>query len=120
MKFLHTADLHIGRKIFEQSLIEDQKYILDEFEEIKENETKRIDELLNSTLNCKEDNNPTDNIIMRNLVDSVSNIKICYYNDEKDLDKICQTNNIGLNEILSKNKKYSCFKHKRVMLSGNE
>ena len=29
MKFLHTADLHIGRKIFEQSLIEDQKYILD-------------------------------------------------------------------------------------------
>lgn len=30
MKFLHTADLHIGRKIFEQSLIEDQKYILDQ------------------------------------------------------------------------------------------
>ena len=29
MKFLHTADLHIGRKIFEQSLIEDQRYILD-------------------------------------------------------------------------------------------
>ena len=29
MKFLHTADLHIGRKIFEQSLLEDQKIILD-------------------------------------------------------------------------------------------
>lgn len=34
MKFLHTADLHIGRKIFEQSLIEDQKYILDRITEI--------------------------------------------------------------------------------------
>lgn len=28
MKFLHTADLHIGKKIFERSLIEDQKCIL--------------------------------------------------------------------------------------------
>lgn len=30
MKFLHTADLHIGKKLFEQSLIEDQRFILDE------------------------------------------------------------------------------------------
>lgn len=30
MKFLHTADLHIGKKLFEQSLIDDQRYILDE------------------------------------------------------------------------------------------
>jgi len=29
MKFLHTADLHIGKKIYEQSLLEDQAYILD-------------------------------------------------------------------------------------------
>ena len=34
MKFLHTADLHIGKKIFEQSLIEDQYYILDRIYEI--------------------------------------------------------------------------------------
>ena len=34
MKFLHTADLHIGKKIFEQSLIEDQSYILDRIYEI--------------------------------------------------------------------------------------
>lgn len=30
MKFLHTADLHIGKKIFELSLLEDQKYILNQ------------------------------------------------------------------------------------------
>lgn len=30
MKFLHTADLHIGKKLYEQSLIEDQRFILDE------------------------------------------------------------------------------------------
>lgn len=34
MKFLHTADLHIGKKIYEQSLISDQKFILDRILEI--------------------------------------------------------------------------------------
>ena len=57
-----------------------------DFEEIKENETKRIDELLSSTLNLKDDNLPTDEIVIRNLNDNVSNIKICYYNNEKELD----------------------------------
>lgn len=34
MKFLHTADLHIGKKLFEMSLIEDQKYILEQIADI--------------------------------------------------------------------------------------
>lgn len=34
MKFLHIADLHIGKKIYEQSLILDQKYILNKILEI--------------------------------------------------------------------------------------
>lgn len=34
MKFLHTADLHIGKKLFELSMIEDQKYILEQIYDI--------------------------------------------------------------------------------------
>lgn len=34
MKILHTADLHIGKKIFELSMIEDQKYILKQIYDI--------------------------------------------------------------------------------------
>lgn len=34
MKFLHTADLHIGKKIFEISLIEDQKRMLEQIFDI--------------------------------------------------------------------------------------
>lgn len=34
MKFLHTADLHIGKRLFESSLIEDQKYILSQIVDI--------------------------------------------------------------------------------------
>lgn len=30
MKFLHTGDLHIGKKLFEASMLEDQAYILDQ------------------------------------------------------------------------------------------
>lgn len=30
MKFIHTADLHIGKRVCEHSMLEDQKYILDE------------------------------------------------------------------------------------------
>ena len=101
------------------SLTLDEENVVD-FEKIKENETKRIDELLYNTLNCKDDNLPTDEIIIRNLKDSISNIKICYYQNDKELDKICQSNNVGLNEILSNNKKYANAKYKRIMLSGNE
>lgn len=34
MKFLHTADLHIGKKVNEFSMIEDQRYILDQIIDI--------------------------------------------------------------------------------------
>ena len=122
-----SFDILVKYNIFEEetrvdennSLTLDEENIVD-FEKIKENETKRIDELLYNTLNCKDDNLPTDEIIIRNLKDSISNIKICYYQNDKELDKICQSNNVGLNEILSNNKKYANAKYKRIMLSGNE
>ena len=31
MRFLHTSDWHIGRILFERSLLEDQEYILEQF-----------------------------------------------------------------------------------------
>ena len=38
MKFLHTADLHLGKVLHEISLLEDQKHILKEIIKIAENE----------------------------------------------------------------------------------
>ena len=34
MKFLHLSDLHIGKRLKEQSFMDDQKYILDKIVEI--------------------------------------------------------------------------------------
>ena len=38
MKFLHLSDLHIGKRLKEQSFIEDQQYILDKIVEIADRE----------------------------------------------------------------------------------
>uniref|UniRef100_UPI004056F4CA exonuclease SbcCD subunit D n=1 Tax=Acetatifactor sp. TaxID=1872090 RepID=UPI004056F4CA len=44
MKLLHTADLHIGKKIFERSMMEEQKYILNQIYDIALRE--KVDALL--------------------------------------------------------------------------
>ncbi|MCD8200587.1 MAG: exonuclease SbcCD subunit D, partial [Clostridia bacterium] len=38
MKFIHLADLHLGKRVHEQSMTDDQRYILDEITEITEKE----------------------------------------------------------------------------------
>ena len=38
MKFLHLSDLHIGKRVNEIPMIEDQKYILDEILQIADDE----------------------------------------------------------------------------------
>ena len=44
MRFLHIADLHLGKRMNDVSLIEDQKYILDQISDIAEKEN--VDALL--------------------------------------------------------------------------
>ena len=44
MKFLHTADLHIGKSIYEFNMLEDQRYILQEILQIAEEE--KVDAIL--------------------------------------------------------------------------
>ena len=42
MKILHLSDLHIGKIIYEQSLLEDQEYMLKQIEKIIENKDLQI------------------------------------------------------------------------------
>ena len=44
MKFLHISDLHIGKRVNEFSMIEDQKYILRQIKEIALE--KQVDEVM--------------------------------------------------------------------------
>lgn len=87
------------------------------FEELKKEETKRIDKLLNSTLNYKDDNLPTEEIIIRGLSEPKSIVKVCYYQNESDLEKVCNDNEISLDKIFKKNQRYEFTKYHRVILN---
>ena len=49
--------------------IEKEPITLDDIEKIKEEETQKIDKILKSTLNFKDDNLPTEEVIVRGLSD---------------------------------------------------
>ena len=42
MKIMHLSDLHLGKSILEQSLIEDQKYILDKIKHLQQINMKML------------------------------------------------------------------------------
>ncbi len=88
-----------------------------DFEYIKEVETSRIDTLLKNTLSIKDDNSPTEEVIIRGLGEDLSKIKICYYNNDKELEEICVKNELSLDNIFKTNQKYEFNKYHRVILN---
>lgn len=88
-----------------------------DFEELKKEETKRIDELLKSTLEIKDDNLPTEEIIIRGLKEGKSNISICYYNDDKELENICKTRGVSIDNVFKNNQKFDINKYHRIILN---
>ena len=38
MKFLHLSDLHLGKRVYEASMLEDQRYILEQILSVAEEE----------------------------------------------------------------------------------
>ncbi len=88
-----------------------------EIEKIKEMETKRVDELLKSALNFKDDNLPTEEIIVRNIPESKSCLKVCYYNSDQELEKVCEKNNVSLDKVFKSNRNRNIEKFHRVIIN---
>ncbi len=88
-----------------------------EFEVLKSAETKRVDDLLKSTLNMKDDNLPTEEIVIRGLKDKTSKLKIYYYQSEAELERVCLENQISLDTIFKKNMKFDFNKYHRVIIN---
>ena len=59
----------------------------DEFETLKKEETERIDNLLKSTLSFKDDNLPTEEIVIRGLKDTTTLMKVYYYKNDAELER---------------------------------
>lgn len=87
-----------------------------DFEQLKSLETNRVDDLLKTTLIGK-DNSPTEDIVIRNVCEDNTKIKICYYNTDKQLEDICFKNDLSIEKVYNDNKKYDFNKYHRVILN---
>lgn len=88
-----------------------------DYEELKNEETKRIDNLLKSTLEIKDDNLPTEEVVIRGLKDDKSNISVCYYNSDSELEKVCTDKGISLDKVFKSNQKYNINQYHRVIIN---
>ncbi|MFR7881060.1 MAG: hypothetical protein ACLU5J_06000 [Christensenellales bacterium] len=83
----------------------------DEFETLKKEETERIDNLLKSTLSFKDDNLPTEEIVIRGLKDTTTLMKVYYYKNDAELERVCNENNMSLDTVFKKNQKFDFNKY---------
>lgn len=100
--------------------IEKEPITLDDIEKIKEEETQKIDKILKSTLNFKDDNLPTEEVIVRGLSDKKHRLKVCYYKNDKELENLCIENKISLNEVFKANKNTNIEQHHRVIIHESD
>lgn len=92
----------------------------DDYEELKNNETTRVDELLMATLSFKDDNLPTEEVVIRGLNEPLSSIRVCYYKDDKELEKLCTKNNLSIDSVFKSNQKFEIDKYHRVILNDKQ
>ena len=75
MKFLHTSDLHIGKRLHEKSLFEDQEYILKQIVEIAK--AQKVDAvLISGDVYDKSIPQAESTILFDNFVTDLASLKI--------------------------------------------
>lgn len=67
-------------------------------EKIKTEISNKIDEVLSSKIEVKEDNLPTKRINSTNS--NKKTIKVCFFKNEEEIDEICSLNKVSIDEVL--------------------
>lgn len=87
------------------------------YEQIKEEKEAIIDLEIEKKLNLSIDNLPTeDGLNVKDNIEKKRVIKVCYYQDNKELDDLCVNNNIGIDKVFNDNKNTDFIKYKRVII----
>lgn len=90
-----------------------------EYEEIKNERENEIDQLITEELSQVVDNIPSDleetNEILEKT-ERMKTIKICYYNDSSELDKVCDEQKVAIDKIFNDNKNTDFVKYRRVII----
>ena len=85
-------------------------------ETIKEEIGNIVDGKLSDKLEVVDDNLPQNEEIFRSLNNDNKIIKIIYFNDEKELSKIAEQNNVSIDYLFKCNKNYNFNENKRVII----
>lgn len=112
----------VERKIeIDNNLISDDSIaddvIYDDNEQIKEEITKSVEQMLESKLELVN-NLPQEEIVTRSFKEEKSNIKIVYYQNEKELDQIAKNNHCSIDSLYKQNKKNNINTFKRVIIKN--
>lgn len=122
-----SFDLRIQYNVFENNkeTVDERKVEVEEeyveetnenVEIIKEEITKEIEQKLYDTIFTKEDNLPTEESIVSRISENKRTIKVVYYENDKDLERICKNNNVSINEVFKSNSNNDIDKYQRVIL----
>lgn len=85
-------------------------------ETIKEEIGNIVDGKLSDKLEVIDDNLPQNEEMFRSLNNDNKTIKIIYFNDEKELSKIAEQNNVSIDYLFKCNKNYNFNENKRVII----
>lgn len=85
-------------------------------ETIKEEIGNIVDGKLSDKLDVVDDNLPQNEEMFRSLNNDNKIIKIIYFNDEKELSKIAEQNNVSIDYLFKCNKNYNFNENKRVII----
>lgn len=96
-------------------IVEEEKV---DYEAVKEEKEEETDLLIEEKLDLCNDFSPTEekNITETKKTEKKRVIKVCYYQDNKELDEVCNSNNIGIDKIFNDNKNTDFVKYKRVII----
>lgn len=86
-----------------------------EIEEVKEEITNNVSNKLSNALNVKDNNLPTEEITEL-FEEERTVIKVCYYNSDKELESLCNKNDISLDKVFKDNKNNDIEKYQRVII----
>lgn len=92
--------------------------VIDENEIIKDEITKIIDQKLSSKLESTNENLPQNQEIMRNITEKESVIKVIYYQNDRELNNIANSNHCSLEQLLRTNKQNNFSVYKRVIIKN--
>lgn len=86
-----------------------------EIEEVKEEITNNVSNKLINALNVKDNNLPTEEVTEL-FEEERTVIKVCYYNSDKELESLCNKNDISLDKVFKDNKNNDIEKYQRVII----